>query len=160
MSDAIHSTVPFSVLGAPRVVHISKLRPEAIERCNFGDIEYVVLEPAPDGTRVRPADIEDQVKHEQEGGLGHVTYSLGEFLDEFTKARSNHAPTFDSLATVQAGLRKAHPRITPTIQSRGPENRRAAEYTHLRAIKGSRWCEIKDHLGFLELRFGSGTRAI
>ena len=74
-------------------VHVSKLSSEAISRCNLGDVEYVVIEPAHGGMRLRPAGIEDQVQHEQEAGLGHVTYSLGEFLDEFTNAPSHPAPT-------------------------------------------------------------------
>jgi hypothetical protein len=76
------STIPFPVLAVATVVHVSRLSPEAISRCDLSDVEYVVIEPADGGMRLRPAGIEDQVEHEQESGLGHVTYSLGEFLDE------------------------------------------------------------------------------
>lgn len=103
------ATVPFPVLGAPTVVHVSKLSSDAISRCNLGEVEYVVIEPAPDGMRLRPAGIEDQVQHEQEGGLGHVTYSLGEFLDEFTNAPSNPAPTFERLAQFKRDYAKLSP---------------------------------------------------
>ncbi len=58
------TTIPFPVLASPTVVHVSKLSPEAISRCDLGDVEYVVLEPAQDGMRLRPAGIEDQVQHE------------------------------------------------------------------------------------------------
>lgn len=92
------TTVPFSALAASTVVHVSKLSPEAIALCDLRDVEYVVIEPARHGWHLRPAEIEDQLKHEQEAGLGRVTYSLEEFLDEFTNAPNNPAPTFDRLA--------------------------------------------------------------
>jgi hypothetical protein len=108
------ATVPFPVLAAPTVVHVSRLSPEAICRCNLRDVEYVVIEPAGNGMRLRPAGIEDRLKHEQEGGLGHVTYSLGEFLDEFTNAPSNPAPSFDRLAQ----FKRDYVKLTPTQRRR------------------------------------------
>jgi hypothetical protein len=82
------TTVPFSALAAPTVVHESKLSPEAIALCDLREVEYVVIEPARDGWRLRPAGIEDQLKHEQEAGLGRVTYSLGEFLESSPTPRA------------------------------------------------------------------------
>src|SRR5947209_661839 len=90
--------VSFAVLGEPTVVHISKLSAEALTAFDLRDVEYVVIEPMHGGIRLRPAGLEDQLKHEQETGSGHVTYSLAEFLDEFTNAPSHPAPTFDRLA--------------------------------------------------------------
>lgn len=94
----VQATIPFPVLAAPTVVHVSKLSSEAIARCDLREAECVVIEPERGGVRLRVAGIEVQLKHEQEAGLGRVTYSLGEFLDEFTNAPSNPAPTFDRLA--------------------------------------------------------------
>lgn len=105
-SLAAEATIPFPVLAEPTVVHVSKLSSEAVSRCNLGDVEYVVIEPAQDGMRLRPAGIEDQVHHEQEAGLGHVTYSLGEFLDECTNAPSHPAPTFERLARVSRSFER------------------------------------------------------
>jgi mRNA-degrading endonuclease YafQ of YafQ-DinJ toxin-antitoxin module len=96
----------FPILSAPAVVEVRKLAPEAIARWGLHDIDYVVFEPFRGGLRVRPAAIEDQVKYEQESGLGRVTYSLGEFLDEFGDAPSNPAPTFDRLAQFKRDYRK------------------------------------------------------
>jgi hypothetical protein len=96
----------FPILSAPAVVEVRKLAPEAIARWGLQDIDYVVFEPFRGGLRVRPAAIEDQVKYEQESGLGRVTYSLGELLDEFEDAPSNPAPTFDRLAQFKRDYRK------------------------------------------------------
>jgi hypothetical protein len=41
-----------------------------------------VIEPADEGVRVRPASVDEQLTHEQTRGVGHVTYSLEEFLAE------------------------------------------------------------------------------
>ena len=103
------TTVPFSALAASTVIHVSKLSAEAIALCDLRDVEYVVIEPAQFGWRLRPAEIEDQLKHEQEAGLGRVTYSLGEFLDEFTNAPNNPAPTFDRLAQFKRDYAKLTP---------------------------------------------------
>jgi hypothetical protein len=157
---AVEIIVPFSVLGAATVVHISKLRPEAIERCDFGDVEYVVLEPAPGGTRLRPADIEDQVKHEQEGGLGHVTYSLGEFLDEFTNAPSNPAPTFDRLAQFKRDYAKLNPAQRQLFRVAAKKIVAPLSTTPPGDPGEPLVREIKDHPGFFEVRFATGIRAI
>jgi hypothetical protein len=160
MYRATETMVPFPVLGAPTVVHVSKLSSEAISRCDLADVEYVVIEPAQGGMRLRPAAIEDQVQYEQEGGLGHVTYSLGEFLDEFTNAPSHPAPTFERLAQFKrdyASLTQSERQLfrsavkkfvsplgtTPPSDSGEPQLR-----------------ELSDHPGFFEMRFGAGTRAI
>ncbi len=79
---------------APR----SKLTAEAVARWDLQDVEYVVIEPSDVGVRVRPADIEDQLKHEQENGMGRLTYCIAEFLDEFDNTPLKPAPTFDRLS--------------------------------------------------------------
>ncbi len=96
----------FPILSAPTVVEVSKLTAEAIERWGMRDVDYVVFEPFRDTLRVRPAALEDQVKYELESGLGRVTYSFGEFLDEFHDAPNNPAPTFDRLAQFKRDYRK------------------------------------------------------
>jgi len=58
----LETTVPFPVLAAPTVVHVSKLSSEAIAWCDVRDVEYVVIEPAEGGVRLRPAGIEDQLQ--------------------------------------------------------------------------------------------------
>ncbi|HET7049475.1 MAG TPA: hypothetical protein VFI54_14525 [Solirubrobacteraceae bacterium] len=152
--------VPFPVLAAPTVVHVSKLSAEAIARCDLRDVEYVVIDPAQAGWRLRPAEIEDQLKHEQEGGLGRVTYSLGEFLDEFTNAPSNPAPTFDRLAQ----FKRDYAKLTPPQRDlfRAAVKKFVAPFSttppgefgqpHIR--------ELKEHPGYYELRFATDTRAI
>jgi len=152
--------VPFPVLGAPTLVHVSKLTPEAIARCDLRDVEYVVIEPAEGGMSLRAAEIEDQVKHEQEAGLGRVTYSLGEFLDEFTNAPSNPAPTFDRLAQFKRDYenlpQSQRDRFRAAVKmfvapfSTGP----------LLDVGGALVRELRDHPGFYELRLDTGTRAI
>jgi hypothetical protein len=154
------ATVSFPVLGAPTVVHVSKLRPEAIAQCNFGDVEYVVLEPVESGTRLRPADIEDQVAHEQDGGLGHVTYSFGEFLDEFTNAPSNPAPTFDRLAQFKRDYVKLTAPQRQLFRAAAKKLIAPLSTTPPEEVGAPLVREIKDHPGFFELRFGTGTRAI
>jgi hypothetical protein len=150
----------FSVFAAPTLVHVSKLSSEAISRCELGDVEYVVIEPSEDGMRLRAAGMEDQVKHEQEGGLGHVTYSLEEFLDEFTNAPSNPAPTFERLAQ----FKRDYARLTP------PQRQlfRAAAKKFVAPLSTTPPGEpgeplvrkIQEHPGFFELRFDEGMRAI
>ncbi|MGZ4214507.1 MAG: hypothetical protein ACXVHX_11580 [Solirubrobacteraceae bacterium] len=123
-------------------------------------MEYVVIEPAQDGWRLRPAEIEDQLKHEQEGGLGRVTYSLGEFLDEFTNAPSNPAPTFDRLAQ----FKRDYVKLTPSER----EGFRAAVKKFVAPFSTTPpgdfgeplVRELKEHPGFFELRFAPDTRAI
>jgi mRNA-degrading endonuclease YafQ of YafQ-DinJ toxin-antitoxin module len=87
-------------------MEVRKLAPEAIARWGLHDVDYVVFEPFKGGLRVRAAALEDQVRYEQDGGLGRVTYSLGEFLDEFHDAPFNPAPTFDRLAQFKRDYRK------------------------------------------------------
>jgi hypothetical protein len=154
------TTIPFPVLGAPTVVHVSKLSADAISRCNLRDVEYVVIEPAQGGMRLRPAAIEDQVRHEQEAGLGHVTYSLGEFLDEFTSAPSNPAPTFERLAQFKRDFAK----LTPPQR----QHFRAAVRKFVAPLgttppdePGEPLVrELHDHPRFYEMIFGDGARAI
>lgn len=160
MTPAAETMVPFPVLGAPTVVHVSKLSSEAISRCDLGDVEYVVIEPARDGMRLRPAAIEDQVQYEQEGGIGHVTYSLGEFLDEFTDAPSHPAPTFERLAQFKRDysklpqserqlFRAAVKKFVSPLATTPPTD---PGFVQIR--------ELSDHPGFYEMRFGADTRAI
>jgi hypothetical protein len=160
LSPGIETTVAFPVLAAPTVVHASKLSSEAISRCHLTDVEYVVIEPAPGGVQLRAASLEDQVEHEQEAGLGHVTYSLGEFLDEFTNAPNNPAPTFERLTQ----FKRDYARLTP------PQRRlfHAAVKTFVAPLGTTPpddpgWSfvrELDDHPGFFELRFGADTCAI
>ena len=142
MQPPAATAIPFPVLAAPTVVHVSKLTSDAISRCNLSDVEYVVIEPAQGGMWLRPAGIEDQVRHEQEGGLGHVTYSLGEFLDEFTSAPSNPAPTFERF---RAAVKKFVAPLSTT-----PPGEPGQPFVR----------ELQDHPGFFEMRFGGGARAI
>ena len=154
------TTVPFSALAAPTVVHASKLSPEAIAHCDLREVEYVVIEPVRDGWRLRPAEIEDQLKHEQEGGLGRVTYSLGEFLDEFTNAPSNPAPTFDRLAQ----FKRDYAKLTPSQRERF----RAAVKKFVAPFSTTPpgdfgeplVRELTEHPGYYELRFAADTSAI
>lgn len=157
---AAETTVPFPVLGAATVVHVSKLSSEAISRCDLSDVEYVVIEPAQGGMRLRPAGIEDQVQYEQEAGLGHVTYSLAEFLDEFTNAPNQPAPTFERLAQ----FKRDYAKLTH------PERKlfRAAVKTFVAPLGTTppsdpgqpQVRELSDHPGFFEMRFGADARAI
>jgi hypothetical protein len=154
------TTVPFSALAAPTVVHVSKLSSEAITHCDLRDVEYVVIEPARDGWRLRPAEIEDQLKHEQEGGLGRVTYSLGEFLDEFTNTLSNPAPTFDRLAQ----FKRDYEKLTPSQreQFRAAVKKFVAPFstTPPGDVGDPLVRKLKEHAGYYELRFARGARAI
>ncbi len=160
LTPPVETTVPFSVLAASTVVHVSKLSAEAISLCHLSDVEYVVIEPAQDGVRLRAASIEDQVKHEHEAGVGHVTYSLGEFLDEFTNAPSNPAPTFERLAQ----FKRDYALLTP------PQRQlfRAAVKKFVAPLSttppddpgGPLVRELKDHPGFFELRLSRDTCAI
>ena len=153
-------TVPFPVLAAPTVVHVTKLSSEAIARCDLDDVEYVVIEPAKDGMTLRPAEIEDQLKHEQEGGLGRVTYSLGEFLDEFTNEPSNPAPTFDRLAQ----FRRDYQKLTGPQRDafRAAVKKFVAPFSTMPSGDfGEPFVrELKEHPGYFELRFAADARAI
>jgi hypothetical protein len=154
------TTVPFPVLGAPTVVHVSKLSAEAVARCDLRDAEYVVIEPAEGGMTLRPAEIEDQLKHEQEAGLGRITYSLGEFLDEFTNAPNNPAPTFDRLAQ----FKRDYEKLTRSQR----EGFRAAVKKFVAPFSttppgdfGEPFVrELREHPGYFEMRFDAETRAI
>jgi len=156
----VESTVGFPILAAPTVVHVSKLSAEAIAQCDFRDVEYVVIEPVEGGVRLRPAGIEDQLQHEQESGLGRVTYSLGELLDEFTSAPSNPAPTFDRLAQ----FKRDYVRLTSTQR----ELFRAAVKKFVAPLSTTPpgdigeplVRELKEHPGFFEMRFARDARAI
>jgi hypothetical protein len=160
LEPSSETTVPFPVLGAPTVVHVSKLSPEAISRCDLGEVEYVVLEPAQAGMRLRPAGIEDQVQHEQEAGLGHVTYSLSEFLDEFTNAPSHPAPTFERLAQFKRDYAKLTPPQRQLFKAAVKKLVAPLSTTPPSAPGETLVRELNDHPGFFELRFGPDTRAI
>jgi hypothetical protein len=156
----VEATVPFPVLAAPTVVHVSKLSSEAIALCNLRDVEYVVIEPARRGMRLRPASIEDQLKHEQESGLGRVTYSLGEFLDEFTNAPSNPAPTFDRLAQFKRDYAQLTPPQRQLFRAAAKKFVAPLSTTPPGDLGAPLVRELKEHPGFFELRLDRDTRAI
>jgi hypothetical protein len=72
----------FSALAEPITVPANKLTAEARAEAGLEVDDYAVLEPASDGVRVRAATVDEQLAYEQSHGLGHVTYSLDEFLAE------------------------------------------------------------------------------
>jgi hypothetical protein len=72
----------FPALAEPITVPVSKLAASTIADAGLVDADYAVIEPAPDGAHVRAATVDEQLAYEQAHGLGHVTYSLEEFLDE------------------------------------------------------------------------------
>jgi hypothetical protein len=72
----------FPALAEPITVPVSKLATATIADAGLADADYAVIEPMGDGVRVRPASIDEQLAYEQTHGLGHVTYSLDEFLAE------------------------------------------------------------------------------
>jgi hypothetical protein len=154
------ATIPFPVLAAPTVVHVSKLSAEAVSLCELSDVEYVVIEPAQGGVRLRPAGIEDQVKHEQESGLGHVTYSLSEFLDEFTNAPSNPAPTFERLAQFKRDYAKLPPPERQQFRAAVKKFVAPLSTTPPGDTGEPLVRELRDHPGYFELRFSQATRAI
>src|ERR1700759_2197679 len=152
------ATVPFSALAAPTVVHVSKLSAEAIAHCDLRDVEYVVIEPATGGGRLRPAELEDQLQHEQEGGHGRVTYSLGEFLDEFTNAPSNPAPTFDRLAQFKRDYAKLTPPEREQFRPGGGKLVAPSGPTPSEKAVEPLVRELKELPGDYELRGTKGTR--
>jgi hypothetical protein len=160
MKQPSGATIPFPVLGAPTVVHVSKLSSDAVSRCNLRDVEYVVLEPAQEGMLLRPAGLEDQVQHEQEAGLGHVTYSLGEFLDEFTNAPSNPAPTFERLAQFKRDYAKLPPPQRQLFRAAAKKFVAPLSTTPPDEPGQPFVGELQDHPGFFEMRFGEDARAI
>jgi hypothetical protein len=153
-------TIPFPVLGAPTVVHASKLSSDAISRCNLRDVEWVVIEPAHGGMRLRPAGLEDQVRHEQEAGLGRVTYSLAEFLDEFTNLPSNPAPTFERLAQFKRDYAKLTPQQCQLFRAAVKKFVAPLSTTPPGQPGEPLVRELQDHPGFFEMRFGGDARAI
>lgn len=156
----LETTVAFPVLGAPTVVHVSKLSPEAMAQCDFRDVEYVVIEPVRGGMRLRPADIEDQLQQEQEAGLGRVSYSLGEFLDEFTNAPTNPAPTFDRLAQFKRDYAKLTPSQRQLFRAAAKKLVAPLSTTPPGDPGEPLVRELKEHPGYFELRFDRNTRAI
>jgi len=72
----------FPALAEPITVPVSKLATSTIADAGLGEADYAVIEPAADGARVRAATVDEQLAYEQAHGLGHVTYSLEEFLAE------------------------------------------------------------------------------
>jgi hypothetical protein len=154
------NTIPFPVLVAPTVVHVSKLSSDTISRCHLSDVEYVVIEPAQGGVRLRPAGMEDQVRHEQEGGHGHVTYSLAEFLDEFTNAPSNPAATFERLAQFKRDYAKLTPPQRQLFRAAVKKFVAPLSTTPPGEPGESFVRELQGHPGFFEMSFGGGARAI
>jgi hypothetical protein len=150
----------FAVLAAPAVVHASKLTEEAIARWNLTDVEYVVIEPFREGIRVRPAAIEDQLKHEQENGLGRLTYSLAEFLDEFGSAPLNPAPTFDRLAQFKREYAKLTPAQRGLFRAAAKKFVAPLSTTPPEDIEQAAVRELDGHPGYWELWFTRHLRAI
>jgi hypothetical protein len=72
----------FPPLAEAIIVPVSKLTADAITEAGLESADYAVIEPAGDGVRVRAASVDEQLEYEQSHGLGHVTYSLEEFLAE------------------------------------------------------------------------------
>jgi hypothetical protein len=77
----------FPTLAEPITIPTSKLTAEAVAEAGLAGDDYVVLEPAGDGVRVRAATVDEQLAYEQCHGLGHVTYSLDGFLAELEVAK-------------------------------------------------------------------------
>jgi hypothetical protein len=160
LSPADAGSLAFPLLAAATIVHASKLSPEAIARCDLAGVEYVVIEPVQDGIRLRPASVEDQVKHEQEAGLGHVSYSLGEFLDEFTNAPSNPAPTFERLTQFKRDYATLTPRQRNLFHAAVKKFVAPLGTTPPDDATGSFVRELTDHPGFFEMRIGAAASAI
>ena len=72
----------FPALAEPITIPTSKLTAEAVAEAGLEGEDYAVLEPAEEGARVRAATVDEQLAYEQAHSLGHVTYSLDEFLAE------------------------------------------------------------------------------
>jgi hypothetical protein len=72
----------FPALAEPITVPVTKLAAATIADAGLTDADYAVIEPADGGVRVRPASVDEELAYEQAHGLGHVTYSLEEFLAE------------------------------------------------------------------------------
>ena len=156
----VETTVGFPILAAPTVVHVSKLSREAIAQCDFRDVEYVVIEPVRGGVRLRRAGIEDQLQHEQESGLGRVSYSLGELLDEFTSAPSNPAPTFDRLAQFKRDYARLTSAQRELFCAAVKKFVAPLSTTPPGDVGEPLVRELKEHPGFFEMRFARDARAI
>ncbi len=76
------SPMAFLSLAEPITVPASKLTAEAIAGAGLEEEDYAVIEPSGKGVRVRAASVDEQLAYERSHGLGHVTYSLEEFLAE------------------------------------------------------------------------------
>jgi hypothetical protein len=109
---------------------------------------------------LRPAGIEDQLKHEQEGGLGHVTYSLTEFLDEFTNAPSDPTPTFDRLAQFKRDYVKLTPSQRELFRAAVKKFVAPLSTTPPGDVGQPLVRELREQPGFFEMRFAKETRAI
>ena len=72
----------FPALAEPITVPVSKLAAATIADAGLTNADYAVIEPADHGVRVRAASVDEELAYEQAHGLGHVTYSLEEFLAE------------------------------------------------------------------------------
>jgi hypothetical protein len=150
----------FSVLAAPTVVHASKLTAEAIARWDLTDVEYIVIEPVESGVRVRAADIEDQLKHEQENGMGRLTYSLAEFLDEFNNTPLKSAPTFNRLAQFTRDYAKLTPEQRQRFHAAAKKLVAPLSTTPPGDIGRPLVRELDGHPGYWELWFDKDLRAI
>jgi hypothetical protein len=150
----------FPILSAAAVVEVRKLAPEAIARWGLQDIDYVVFEPFHGGLRVRAAAIEDQVRYEQESALGRVTYSLGEFLDEFEDAPSNPAPTFDRLAHFKRDYRKLTAEQRQRFRAAAKKVIAPMSTTPPGEPTQPLVRELRGHPGFYEVYIDRETRAV
>jgi hypothetical protein len=150
----------FPILSAPAVVEVRKLAPEAIARWGLHDVAYVVFEPFQGGLRVRPAAIEDQVKYEQESGLGRLTYSLGEFLDEFEDAPSNPAPTFDRLVQFKHDYRRLTSEQRTRFRAAAKKVIAPMSTTPPGEPTQPLVRELQGHPGFFEVYVDRDTRAV
>jgi hypothetical protein len=72
----------FPALAEPITVPVTRLAAATIVDAGLTGADYAVIEPVDDGVRVRPASVDEELAYEQAHGLGHVTYSLDEFLAE------------------------------------------------------------------------------
>jgi hypothetical protein len=78
----MNAMATFPALAEPITVPVSKLTQTTIDQAGLNEADYAVIEPAAEGARVRAATVDEQLAYEQAYGLGHVTYSLEEFLAE------------------------------------------------------------------------------
>jgi hypothetical protein len=160
VAPARPGTGPAPEFAEPTVVKVSRLTANTIAHWNLGRSEYAVLEPFPGGTRARPAGLEDQLRYEQDNGLGRVTYSLGEFLAEVSNLPAIAAPTFNRLAQFKRDYAKL------TLPQRELFREAAKRFiaplttTHPGVLGEPSVWELPDHPGFFELPLDRDLHAV